>query len=162
MRLANLARVPFVNLFLILTFVIACSLGTTPTGLPIDIANKGNQCGDERLVIVNVVNGDRVELNLGSSLRRSELGSYLQEIFRTRAERLLFLQAAPDVSFREVAQVIDISRRYTERVAIVTPSVEKQTGGCLTIVGKSFVDYNRSKPLLEMKEVPLWRLFRPW
>ena len=153
---------PFGNLFLILALVLAIGVGAAPKGLPVDIAIKKDDCGDgPPMIIVSVVGGDRVQLN-SKTFETWELGGYLKEIFRDRDERLLFVRAEPDAAFREVAEIIDVSRKYADHVAVLTRSVETKPGGCLMINTKSFADYNRVKPLIEMKELPLWRLFWPW
>ena len=140
--------------------MVACSLPTTaPTGLPVEIAFKGNRCGDERLIVANVARKDHTSLNGGDSLNRGELESRLQELFATSAERLLFLEADGDVPFGDVAEVIDIAARHVDYVAVLTRSLEKEPGDCLMIAPKPTTDH--VKPILEMKEIPLWRVFVP-
>jgi biopolymer transport protein ExbD len=62
-------------------------------------------------------------------VKRSELAQRLEEVFRTRAERLLFVKADPNLPFQSVAEVIDISKPHVNFVALLTPAVEK--GFCL-------------------------------
>jgi biopolymer transport protein ExbD len=54
----------------------------------------------------------------------STLVQRLEEIMRTRAERVLFVSAAPELPYGEVAQLIGVVRRVTANVYILTPSSE--------------------------------------
>jgi len=72
----------------------------------------------------------------GENQKREELGSRLEDIFRTRFYRYLFVTGGPNVEFGEVAKVIDAAAAKVDYVAIVTPSVMKKAtyredGTCL-------------------------------
>ncbi|MCU1339441.1 MAG: hypothetical protein JWO19_5022 [Bryobacterales bacterium] len=88
---------------------------------------------------------------------RSEFANHLQEIFKSRSERVLFLMADPNQSYQSVADIIDTSRKLVDFVAIVTSPV--QPGYCLSIhFPPTFTDYNYVETPVKMKPVPLL----PW
>lgn len=119
-------------LFGLTTFMASCS--HPPTGLAVRIAGLG-RCGDVRDVVLAVLPDGVLRLN-GENQKRNELGHRLQDIFRTRAYRYVFVTGDPNVSFGEVAEVIDIASTQVDFVAILTPSVLRKAtyhedGTCL-------------------------------
>lgn len=93
-------------------------------------------------------------------LGRDQFASRLSEIFSGRFERILFLEADTNVAFQSVAEVIDMSKKRVDSVAILTRRVEP--GPCLSAhFPPGFFDYNDANHLelpVKMKPVPLW----PW
>ena len=55
--------------------------------------------------------------------KREELEYRLEEIFRTRAYRYVFVMVDPNVSFGDVAEVIEMASKQVDYVALLTPSV---------------------------------------
>src|SRR3989442_559622 len=97
---------PFAALFLTL-IAIAVSIPHSATGFALTIA-RIEPCGDDdrRTVVVQVLSRGRLRIDNGD-LSRADLERRLEEIFRTRHYRYIFLIADPDLQFAEVAQVID-------------------------------------------------------
>jgi biopolymer transport protein ExbD len=65
---------------------------------------------------------------------RETVGGRLHDIYRVRAERLLLIRADPDVSFQEVARVIDVAQGAVKKnlyVTLIMPGPEKEP--CLFI-----------------------------
>jgi biopolymer transport protein ExbD len=55
----------------------------------------------------------------------TRLGNRLMEIFKTRAEKVVFVKGDPDLEFRYVAQAIDIARGAgIDKVGLMTPKME--------------------------------------
>jgi len=55
----------------------------------------------------------------------AHLGSRLEEIFKTRAERVIFVKGDPDLEFQSVAKVIDIAKGVgIDKVGLMTPEME--------------------------------------
>lgn len=101
--------------------------------LLVRIARIG-RCSDLRDIVLEVLPGGGLKLN-GENQRREDLGPRLEDIFRSRYYRYVFVRGGPNVSFGEVAEVIEIAARQVDYVAIVTPSVTRQAtyqgNGCL-------------------------------
>jgi biopolymer transport protein ExbD len=59
------------------------------------------------------------------STNENALGPRLEEIFKTRAERVVFVKGDPDLEFREVARAIDIAHGAgIDKVGLMTAKVE--------------------------------------
>jgi len=119
-------------LFGLTAFVAGCSHPST--GLAVRIAGLG-RCGDVRNVVLEVLPGGILKLD-SKNQKRDELGQRLQDIFRTRAYRYVFVTGDPDTSFGEVAEVIDTASKQVDFVAILTPALIKRAayqedGACL-------------------------------
>jgi len=131
MRITSLALAPLVSLVLILMPTVILVHRDKPHGLPLQIAYQEKDCSDNnRLVVARVMTNGKVSLNNEVELRRSELADRLHQIFRSRAERVLFIEADPDLPVSSVAEVIDISQKQVDFVAILTPAAG---GTCLSI-----------------------------
>ena len=132
MRIMTLALAPLASLALILMPAVIVVHRDKPHGLPLQIAYQDRQiCGDARLVVARVLTNGNVSLNGEAEMRRSELADRLHEIFKRRVERVLFVEGDPDLPLSSVADVIDISRKEVDLVAILTPAVER--GYCLSV-----------------------------
>lgn len=105
------------------TFALGCS--HTSTGLVVRIAGTGRCNSDFRDVILEVLPGGNLRLN-SENQKRDELAHRLEDIFRTRYYRYLFVEGDPNVPFGEVAEVIDIASKQVDFVAILTPPVIKK------------------------------------
>ena len=56
-----------------------------------------------------------------------ELGQALHEIFRTKAEKLVFVRGDGAISFQDVATVIAIAGQHVDYISVVTPKVARQS-----------------------------------
>jgi biopolymer transport protein ExbD len=55
-----------------------------------------------------------------------KLSGRLTEIFKTRAERVMFVKGDPEIEFQHVAKVIDTAKgtEVVERVGLITAKIE--------------------------------------
>jgi biopolymer transport protein TolR len=105
----------------------------TSRGLAVKVAQSpSGGCGDGRLVVVEVLHDGGLRLNLGD-LQLSQLETRLYDIFKTRVERVVFIRADPEASFRQVAEVIDIASGQVDYVALIPYSLKPGPIFCLTI-----------------------------
>lgn len=59
------------------------------------------------------------------SITEDSLGKRLEEVFKTRAERVVFVKGDPDLEFRDVAKAIDIAKGAgIDKVGLMTPKIE--------------------------------------
>jgi len=78
----------------------------------------------DRTVVI-VINADKTMLINTEPTDERRLGPRLEEIFKTRAERVVFVKGAPDLEFREVARAIDIAKGAgIDKVGLMTAKVE--------------------------------------
>jgi biopolymer transport protein ExbD len=82
----------------------------------------------DRTVVVQLLkgSGDRANLKINQDdVTWENLGGQLNDIFKTRAEKVMFVKADPDLTFNEVAQVIDISHAAgVDKVGLITAKIE--------------------------------------
>ena len=133
MQLRTSLMASFAALFLILAIPVM-NPGRS-AGFPVVIAKRPvyDMC-DQRNTVVDVADEHSVRVHGPlAPLRTYELEPWLHEIFRTRAEAVVFIKGSGDLPFRRIAEIIDVASRQVDHVAILTPAVERQGGVCLTI-----------------------------
>jgi biopolymer transport protein ExbD len=112
---------PFVAVLLVMAAVFASTVHVS-MGLPLRIARMG-PCypGDRRVVVIQLLADGSININV-DPVSRSELGNRLDGIFRTRAVRLAYVTAEPNVPFGKVAAVIDIATMHLDHIALLPRS----------------------------------------
>ena len=71
------------------------------------------------------VNADKSIMINRDPARLDVLGERLRNIFKTRAERVMFVRGAPTLDFRDVAQVIDIGKGAgVDRIGLLTEELQ--------------------------------------
>ncbi len=82
----------------------------------------------DRTVVVQLLkgSGDKANLKINQDdVTWENLEGQLNDIFKTRAEKVMFVKADPDLTFNEVAQVIDISHSAgVDKVGLITAKIE--------------------------------------
>jgi biopolymer transport protein ExbD len=75
--------------------------------------------------VVIVINRDKSMMINQEPTDDQRLGPRLEEIFKTRAERVVFVKGDPDLEFQFVAKAIDIAKGAgIDRVGLMTAKVE--------------------------------------
>lgn len=118
----SLNAAPFLALFAILTVVVLLP-ASPPRGEAVQIA-KYADCGmdSRRTIVIRIMDAQYGMLNQ-EPWSLAALPDRLHEIFKTRAERIVFIDAAPDVPFQVVAQMIDAAKQQAEVVGLLPPGV---------------------------------------
>jgi hypothetical protein len=76
--------------------------------------------------VVVVINKDKSMMINTESVDEAKLGPRLEEIFKTRAERVIFVKGDPAVEFQWVAKAIDIAKGAgLDKVGLMTPKMEQ-------------------------------------
>ena len=105
---------------------IAAGFPHSATGLPVTIARveacRGHN--DNRTIVVRVLSHGGLRIN-AQDLNREDLEGRLEEIFKTRVYRHIFLMSDSDVPFGQVAEMIGVATKQVE-VSIMTPSAGNQ------------------------------------
>jgi biopolymer transport protein TolR len=82
----------------------------------------------DRTVVVQVLQDNgKIKLKINQEdVTMENLQTRLTDIFKTRAERVMFVKGDPDVEFQNVAQVIDIARgtNVVDRIGLITAKIE--------------------------------------
>lgn len=132
--MADMNVVPLIDILLVLLIIFMVITPTIPKGLEALVpqpAPPNTQVDPEiqaKTVVVQVTRG--AGLNVGLKINQEDttwdtMGTRLEEIFKTRAEKIAFVKGESEVEFRHVARAIDIMRLSgIEKVGLITAKIE--------------------------------------
>jgi biopolymer transport protein TolR len=126
---ANINMTPMIDVLLVLIIIFMVITPLTPKGLEALVPqpappNQQQNDADQRTVVVSVAKDKSMMINTEPT-DENKLGPRLEEIFKTRAERLIFVKGDPDLEFQDVAKVIDIAKGVgIDKVGLMTPQME--------------------------------------
>jgi biopolymer transport protein TolR len=126
---ADINMTPMIDVLLVLIIIFMVITPLTPKGLEAIVPQPAqpNQKtdADQRTVVVSV-NKDKSMMINTEVTDEAKLGPRLEEIFKTRAERVIFVKGDPDLEFSVVAKVIDIAKGVgIDKVGLMTPEMEE-------------------------------------
>jgi biopolymer transport protein TolR len=126
---ADINMTPMIDVLLVLIIIFMVITPLTPKGLEALVPqppppNQKVQEDNTRTVVI-VINKDKSIMINQDAIDEAKLGSRLEEIFKTRAERVVFVKGDPDLEFRDVAKCIDIAHGAgIDKVGLMTAKVE--------------------------------------
>ena len=126
---SDINMTPMIDVLLVLIIIFMVITPLTPKGLEALVPqppppNQKVQEDNTRTVVI-VINKDKSMMINQEVTDESKLGQRLEEIFKTRAERVVFVKADGDLDFMWVAKAIDIAHGAgIDKVGLMTAKVE--------------------------------------
>jgi biopolymer transport protein ExbD len=123
---------PLIDVLLVLLIIFMVITPLAPKGLealvPQPPPPNQPETQTDRTVVVQVLDDNgKIKLKINQEdVTMENLQTRLTDIFKTRAERVMFVKGDPDVEFQNVAQVIDIARgtNVVDRIGLITAKIE--------------------------------------
>jgi biopolymer transport protein ExbD len=122
---------PLIDVLLVLIIIFMVITPLVPKGLDALVPQPSKDQApppDEimnRTVVVSIDAERRVKINQDPTDLRS-LGSRLEDIFKTRSDRIMFVKGDSTLPFGEVAQIIDIAKGAgIDKIGLITKELSQ-------------------------------------
>jgi biopolymer transport protein TolR len=127
---SDINMTPMIDVLLVLIIIFMVITPLTPRGLealvpqPPPPGQPPNQ-SDQRTVVVEIDANHQMSVNR-EPIDETKLGPRLADIFKTRAEHVVFIKGDPSIEFQYVAKAIDIAHGAgIDKVGLMTAKMEQ-------------------------------------
>lgn len=128
--MADINVTPMIDVLLVLLIIFMVITPLTPHGLdtlvpqPPPPNTPPPPPNQDPTVVIEVAKDHSLQIN-GQPVKETDLQTRLEDIFKTRAQKVVFVKGDKDVDYRYVAQAIDAAKGAgLDKVGIMTPKVE--------------------------------------
>jgi len=117
-----------IDVLLVLLIIFMVITPLTPKGLdalvPQPNPNKNQPDQQDRTVVIIIDKDKKMMINTEPT-DEQRLGDRLMDVFKTRAEKVVFVKGDPDLEFRDVAKAIDIAKGAgIDKIGLMTAKME--------------------------------------
>ena len=124
---ADINVTPFIDILLVLLVIFMTIIPTIPTGLKATVPQPPppgpHEQNFEKVIVLSVDRNGIIKINQ-DEVEPARLIQRLQDIFKTRNDRTMFLQAHNELLFNHVAQVIDAANGAgVDRLGLMTEQI---------------------------------------
>ena len=126
---SDINMTPMIDVLLVLIIIFMVITPLTPKGLEALVPQppppgQKETASDQRTVVISIDADHKMMIN-AESTDENNLGRRLEEIFKTRAERVVFVKGDPSIEFSWVAKAIDTAHGAgIDKVGLMTAKVE--------------------------------------